>query len=187
MFALAFLTHAFETRTPTQLAFLAVTALIAGLARGFSGFGAALIFVPLAGAILTPRLSSPILLLIDNVGALGLIPRALPLAQGRNVLLMGAGAVLGAPLGAWALAALPSLATRWSITGLALALLALIASGWRFRRTPRASFTLAVGAVSGLCSGAAQAGGPPVVWSWEGRGVAPATARAFPRPRNSKD
>lgn len=178
MFLSSFFAPALEARTPAQLAVIAGVALIAGLARGFSGFGAALIFVPLAGAILTPRLSSPILLLIDNIGALGLIPRALPLAQGRDVLLMSAGALLGTPLGVWALATLPSLTTRWSITALALALLGLLASGWRFRNRPRAAFTLAVGAAAGLCSGAAQAGGPPVVWYWLGGAVAAATARA---------
>ncbi|MGO7594130.1 sulfite exporter TauE/SafE family protein, partial [Rhizobium leguminosarum] len=41
-------------------------ALIAGLARGFSGLGDALIFIPLGGAIVGPKLISPILLVIDG-------------------------------------------------------------------------------------------------------------------------
>ena len=41
---------------------LAVVALIAATARGFSGFGAALIFMPLASSFATPRLVAPLLL-----------------------------------------------------------------------------------------------------------------------------
>ena len=47
------------------LVLLAAAALVAGLARGFSGFGAALVFVPLASALIGPKLASPILVLID--------------------------------------------------------------------------------------------------------------------------
>ncbi|RWX25430.1 sulfite exporter TauE/SafE family protein, partial [Rhizobium leguminosarum] len=51
-------------------------AFIAGLARGFSGFGAALILIPLGGAIVGPKLISPILLVIDGIATLGMIPPA---------------------------------------------------------------------------------------------------------------
>lgn len=41
------------------LIFLAAVALCAGLVRGFSGFGAALIFTPLAAATVSPRMAAP--------------------------------------------------------------------------------------------------------------------------------
>jgi hypothetical protein len=44
-----------------------VAALLAGLARGFSGFGSALIFIPLASAALGPRVAAPLLVLVDNL------------------------------------------------------------------------------------------------------------------------
>jgi uncharacterized membrane protein YfcA len=55
---------------------LIAIAFIAGLARGFSGFGAALIFIPLGGAIIGPKLISPVLLVIDGLATLGMIPPA---------------------------------------------------------------------------------------------------------------
>ncbi|CAM5283714.1 hypothetical protein ATER59S_00435 [Aquamicrobium terrae] len=55
-----------------ELFFLLGSAFIAGLARGFSGFGAALIFMPLAGSIIGPRLAAPVLLIIDAITAIGL-------------------------------------------------------------------------------------------------------------------
>ncbi|MGQ7496161.1 hypothetical protein ACTGY1_10395, partial [Streptococcus suis] len=40
-------------------------AWISGIARGFSGFGSALIFMPLASSIAPPRLVAALLLIID--------------------------------------------------------------------------------------------------------------------------
>ena len=44
-------------------------ALVSGTARGFSGFGSALIFMPLASSIAAPRLVAALLLVIDFVQA----------------------------------------------------------------------------------------------------------------------
>ncbi|MDQ1197919.1 hypothetical protein [Agrobacterium sp. SORGH_AS 787] len=56
----------------SALAFLVLVALSAGLARGFSGFGAALIFVPLASSVMGPQIAVPLLLVVDGVMTLGL-------------------------------------------------------------------------------------------------------------------
>lgn len=42
-----------------------LAALLAGLARGFSGFGAAMIYVPIASASLGPVVAMPVLLIAD--------------------------------------------------------------------------------------------------------------------------
>jgi uncharacterized membrane protein YfcA len=148
-------------------------ALVAGLARGFSGFGAALIFVPLASAALGPRLAAPLLMLVDNLTALPLVPPAWRLAQRQEIGVMTAGALLGAPLGALVLLYMDPLALRWAMCGMVAVMLVLLASGWRYRGRPRPGLSLGVGALSGFCSGAAQMGGPPVVAYWLG-GVGPA-------------
>ena len=153
-------------------------ALIAGLARGFSGFGAALIFVPLAGALLTPKVSAPVLLVVDNVMALGLLPGAWRRAQRPGVFLTVSGALVGAPLGTYLLAHLSSLTLRWVIAILALSVLAFLMSGWRYAGEPRRWVAVMVGAVAGIGSGVAQIGGPPVVAYWLGGRLAADTARA---------
>lgn len=156
------------------LAFTLATAAVAGLARGFSGFGAALIFIPLASATLGPRVAAPLLMLVDNLTALPLVPDAWRRADRGEVASLTAGALLGAPAGAWLLLHLDPLALRWAMCGLAVAMLALLASGWRYHGRPALPLSLAVGASSGLLSGAAQMGGPPVVAYWLG-GAIPAT------------
>ncbi|MET0746918.1 MAG: sulfite exporter TauE/SafE family protein [Rhizobium sp.] len=150
------------------LAALIGIALIAGVARGFSGFGAALILIPLGGAIIGPRLISPVLLIVDGLATLGMVRPAFRMANRREVATMAIGAVIGVPLGTAVLALSDPLLLRWLITGIAAALLALLMSGWRYHGEPTRPLTAAVGLIAGLFSGAAQIGGPPVVAFWLG-------------------
>jgi uncharacterized protein len=159
-------------------ALLTLVSLAAGLSRGFSGFGAALIFVPLASTLVGPKLAVPILVMIDGVFASFLIPQALKLGDRRDVSLMFAGAVIGVPLGTAVLAHYSPLTLRWMIVVMAMAMLALLVSGWKYRGKPVAAATVAVGAISGLFSGIAQVGGPPVVCYWMGTDTAHAKLRA---------
>lgn len=157
---------------------LVLVALTAGLARGFSGFGAALIFMPPASALVGPQLAATTLALVDIVLAAPMIPRALPKVSLPAIAAMLAGAVVTVPLGAWLLKSLDPLTLRWTIAGIAAAMFGLLASGWRYGGRPHPLADLAVGATSGLFSGIAQIGGPPVVAYWLGGAGDHAEARA---------
>ncbi|MCR0984664.1 sulfite exporter TauE/SafE family protein [Roseomonas populi] len=161
----------------TLAATVAIAAL-AGLARGFSGFGAALIFIPLASVALGPRVAVPLLLMVDNVTASPLIPAAWRGAERREVASLLVGALIGTPAGTWLLLHLDPIALRWGMCGLALVMLALLASGWRYHGRPALPLSIGVGAASGILSGAAQMGGPPVVAYWLGGAIPAARVRA---------
>ena len=158
--------------------FLAVSAFIAGLGRGFSGFGNALIFMPLASKIVGPALAAPVLLVIDAIMAAGMLPNAWQLADRREVWMMSAGALIGVPVGTFILAVGDPLTLRWGIVLTVAILLTVLISGWRFRSEPSSQLTIGVGAVSGLFSGAAQLGGLPVVVYLLGRRISGAVMRA---------
>jgi uncharacterized protein len=160
------------------VALLCLVALLAGLARGFSGFGAALIFMPLASAIAGPQTAAAILVLVDLVFAAPLIPKAWSRVSLTSIGTMLAGATLMIPIGAWLLKTTDPTILRWLIAGLAALMLALLISGWRFTGHPRPAITFAVGALSGLFSGIAQIGGPPVVAYWLGGAASAANTRA---------
>jgi uncharacterized protein len=147
---------------------LVAAAFIAGMARGFSGFGAALIFIPLGGAIMGPKLVSPVLLVVDGFATMGMIPRAWHGANRREVFVMAIGAAFGVPAGTAVLALMDPITLRWIITVIAACLLALLISGWRYHGQPRPTLGAVVGLIAGLFSGAAQLGGPPVVAYWLG-------------------
>ena len=153
-------------------------AFLAALARGFSGFGAALIFVPIGSAVLGPQLAVPVLLVVDGVMTLPLVPRATRSCQWRDVLLMAAGGMLGVPVGTAILTHADRTAMRWGISMLILVLLIVLASGWRYRAPPAAPVTTAVGLGAGILSGAAQVGGPPIVLYWLGASLNAASLRA---------
>jgi uncharacterized membrane protein YfcA len=161
-----------------MLTMLALTIFVAGLARGFSGFGAALIFIPLASALIGPKLASPVLLVIDMVAAAGLLPNAVAKANRRDVGAMTAGALLGVPAGAVLLTMADPTLVRWIISVTAAAFLLLLMSGWRYSGKPSVPVASGVGLVAGLYSGAAQLGGPPVVAYWLGGRSNPDMVRA---------
>ena len=151
-----------------HIAFLAFSAFIGGLARGFSGFGAALIFMPLASAVIGPQLAAALLFVCDALMSPPMIPGAYRRAEKRQVAVMFTGAIFGVPLGTALLRYADPLALRWGIVVLVFLLLALLVSGWRYRGRPSPPATVAVGALSGLFAGAAQVGGPPVIAYWLG-------------------
>jgi uncharacterized protein len=160
------------------LAYLAASAWTAGLARGLSGFGGALIFVPLASAIVGPRWAAPLLLMIDSVSAAGLVPNAWRCANRREVGIMAAGALFGVPLGVWLLARADPLALRWGLAAIVAAALVLLVSGWRYRGRRTKPAAAGVGLLGGVLSGTAQIGGPPIATYWLSSPLSPEVVRA---------
>jgi uncharacterized protein len=153
-------------------------ALISGIARGFSGFGSALIFMPLASSIAAPRLVAALLLIIDFIGSAPLIPNAWKQADRKATAIMALGALVGVPIGTWLLTRLEPVTTRWIISFFVLALLLLLLSGWRYRGKDHAAISIGIGGLSGFTSGLAQTGGPPIVAYWLGRPIASVIQRA---------
>jgi uncharacterized protein len=153
-------------------------AFVSGTARGFSGFGSALIFMPLASSIAGPRLVAALLLIIDFVAAAPLLPSAWRKADREATAIMVLGALVGVPIGTYFLNVLDPVTTRWIISGFVAALMALLLSGWRYRGKDHAALSIGIGGLSGFCSGLAQTGGPPIVGYWLGRPITPEVARA---------
>jgi uncharacterized protein len=153
-------------------------ALISGIARGFSGFGSALIFMPLASSIAAPRLVAALLLIIDFIGSTPLLPDAWKNADRKATGIMALGALVGVPVGTWLLTRLEPVTVRWIISVFVLALLLLLLSGWRYRGKDHPAISIGIGGLSGFCSGLAQTGGPPIVGYWLGRPIASVIQRA---------
>ena len=157
---------------------ISAIAFISGTARGFSGFGSALIFMPLASSLATPRLVATLLLIVDFVGSLPLLPNAWCKADRKATSIIVVGALVGVPVGTYFLSVLEPVTTRWIISCFVAALLLLLLSGWRYRGKDHAWLSVGIGGLSGFCSGLAQTGGPPIVGYWLGRPIAPIVARA---------
>jgi hypothetical protein len=125
-------------------------AFISGTARGFSGFGAALIFMPLASSVAAPKLVAALLLFIDFVAAAPLLPGAWRKADRKATAVIVLGALVGVPLGTYFLNVLDPVTTRWIISCFVAALLLLLLSGWRYRGKDHAWLSVGIGGLSGF-------------------------------------
>eukprot|EP01036_Dinobryon_divergens_P043628 gene43628-58103_t len=72
----------------------AAVACIAGMVRGFAGFGAAMLMTPIFSALYGPAVGIALCLLLEIAVALPLVPRVLPLVDWRRIGLLLLAAVL---------------------------------------------------------------------------------------------
>jgi uncharacterized membrane protein YfcA len=153
-------------------------ATISGLVRGFSGFGSALIYMPLIAAVYDPRIAAVTLLLVDFTCSTPFVIGQLRRCTWSEVIPISIAMVVTVPLGTWLLVVLDPIVLRWAISILVLGLVIVLISGWRYRGPSTLPITTGVGFVAGIGAGAAQIAGPPVILYWMSRGNNAATLRA---------
>ncbi|MWB78553.1 TSUP family transporter [Pseudooceanicola sp. 216_PA32_1] len=145
------------------LPFLALAVLVAGLVRGFSGFGAALIMMPVAAAIMPLPVAIVMMAVVGVLSWPVLLPRALREADRSEAAILGLAALVTAPLGTWVLTAVPQEVLRWTLATIASATLLALLSGLRYRGRVSRPGVAAVGGAVGLMGGATGLSGPPAV------------------------
>jgi len=157
---------------------VALVAALAGLVRGFSGFGAALIFVPLGGMVYDAKTAVLLLWIVDGCGALPFLPPHLRRARWHEVVPLVIGSTIAMPAGVWILTHGDPYWLRWAVSGVVLLSTLALASGWRYHRAASLGMTISVGGAAGLSSGAVGIGGPPLVLFWLGGQANAAQARS---------
>jgi uncharacterized protein len=142
--------------------------VVAGVVRGLSGFGAAMILVPILSAVLGPAVAVPLLTAVDGLVTMPLFAAATRRCRWREVVPITLAASATLPIGIAILVYVAPETLRLGISVVILCLLAAIASGWRYAGAPSLPLTLGVGATSGVLGGAAGLIGPPVILFWLG-------------------
>jgi uncharacterized protein len=142
----------------------AVVACIAGMVRGFAGFGAAMIMTPIFSAFYGPAVGVALCLLLEIAVALPVVPGVVRLVDWRRIGLLLAAAAIGVPVGNLVLTQVAPEPMRWAISAIVLGAVALLASGWRFAGQPRPATTVAAGVSSGFLNGLAGMAGPPIAF-----------------------
>ena len=107
--------------------------VLAGVVRGFAGFGAAMMFIPIVSVVFEPKFAVAALFMIDFITPLPLIPKALKEFELKEVLPISIGATLTVPLGVYILKYSDPILLRYIISISILILIALLASGWRYK------------------------------------------------------
>jgi uncharacterized protein len=141
-------------------------AVLAGVVRGFSGFGSAQIYIPLIAAVYSPRVAAVTLLLIDTLGSAPFTVRAFAYCTWSEVMPIYIAAAIAVPFGTMALMVVDPIVLRWFIAFLVLSLVGVLMSGWRYHGRPSLPVTVGVGLFSGFGGGAVQIAGPPVLIYW---------------------
>ncbi|NNF91515.1 MAG: sulfite exporter TauE/SafE family protein [Boseongicola sp.] len=154
------LTGAFQT---PGLWFLIFGAALAGVVRGFVGFGTAMVYLPIAAQVLTPFEALTTLIVKDLTGPLIHVPRALRDGHPADVLRLALGALLGVPLGVWVLSQIAPEVFRWGVSLIALTLLVLLVGGVRYRGRMTRPLVFGTGFAGGILGGSAGLPGPPII------------------------
>ena len=174
----AFIAEAWALLLQPTTWFVGAVVLVSGVVRGFSGFGGALIFIPLTAAVLGPRKAVAVFYLFDLVSATPYGYTYFPKCRWKEVLPMLVGAIATVPLGAYLLKYTDPLALRWIMAGVVLSMLALLVTGWRYKNEPTAPVSFGLGLIAGVSGGATGVSGPVVIAYWLSSTAAASVIRA---------
>ena len=141
----------------------ALVAALAGVVRGITGFGGAMVMAPPLALLLGPRLTVPVVLLLESFAAAPQVVQTRGLVRWRVV-----GPILGAtcitvPLGGYVLLAADPQWLRRAIAAIVIVFALLLLRGWRYSGSQRTSTGVALGGMAGAMLGATSIGGPPVI------------------------
>jgi uncharacterized membrane protein YfcA len=162
----------------TRLIFAAVSVFAAGLIRGFSGFGSALINAPILSLIWGPTVGVPIAALVEIAPAIQLTPKAVKIAHWNTVWALAIPAVILLPLGTFILVSVPADDMRRAIGAIVLVAALILWSGWRYRGPRGTGPAIGVGLFGGALAGATGVAGPPVILYLMSSEDSPALTRA---------
>jgi uncharacterized membrane protein YfcA len=137
--------------------------LVGGFLRGFVGFGAALVIVPVLSLAYGPLVAIPALTVIGIPTLVQLLPDAIRHSERRIVVPMSAAILLSAPLGTWVLVSVAPALMKMVISALVIGLVGMLARGWKLDGDVGRPVLILAGAAGGLVQGVAGVGGPPVV------------------------
>ena len=160
------------------LIWLVIAVIAAGLVRGFSGFGSAMIIMPAASSVLAPVEAVIFMVVAELVGPITNFRAAWRDGSPPEVGLLMLGAACALPFGVWALSTMDPTVFGWVVSICVLTLLVLTMSGWRFRGDLTRRMITGAGALGGFMTGFAGIPGPPVIMLYMASTLPIATIRA---------
>jgi uncharacterized membrane protein YfcA len=145
------------------LGWLIAAALVAGMVRGFSGFGTAMIYLPVAAQVLPPLWAIVTLVVMDIFGPIPNLPRAFKDVHRRDLALLIGGTLCLLPVGLSVLSLVAPEIYRYGLSTVSLVLVACLALGFRYRGVIYPPLVAGIGAFAGFLGGVIGVPGPPVI------------------------
>jgi uncharacterized membrane protein YfcA len=137
--------------------------LVAGLMRGFAGFGSAMLMAPIFAILFGSADMVVTVVAIELVVSVQLFPQVRKNADWRTLAPMSIAACAAMPLGVWLLASVDKGTIVTAVSAVIVAFVVLMWTGWKYRGRRSAFAGAAVGAVSGAMMATTSVGGPPVL------------------------
>lgn len=144
-----------------QLYSLTIAALN-GVVHGYTGFGGALLMVPLLTFLFGPVKAIAIVGIIIIFGSVQLYPWAARRAQWRELLPIFIGIAMATPIGIYFLFTVDPILIRRSMGAFILIFALILMSGWVYRGPRGIGPSTFVGVLSGGITGLSGVGGPPL-------------------------
>ena len=160
------------------LAWVALAAFVAGIVRGFAGFGTAMIYLPIAAQVMPPLWAIVTLAGMDIIAPSVHIPAALRNGHKRDLARLMIGVVLMMPVGLFVLTRTDPSVFRYLVSILSIAMLAVLLSGFRYRGAVTKPMVYGIGGAGGFLGGAAGLPGPPVILFYMASPHGPSVIRA---------
>ena len=152
--------HSFS---PETLVLAGLVALAAGVIRGITGFGGAMVMAPPLALLLGPRVAVPVTLLLEGIAAMPMLWQTRQLVRWPLIGPIIAAACVMIPVGGYILVIADALTLRRAIAAAVIVCALLMLSGWRYSGPHRLGTSVALGALSGTMTGAIAIGAPPVI------------------------
>lgn len=152
-----------DSFAPETLALAALIGALAGVIRGITGFGGALVMSPPFALLLGPLVAVPVILLLEGIVAMPMLVQLRRQVRWRVIGPIIAAAYVTMPIGTWILVSADPLLMRRVIAAVVIVFSLVLLLGWRYAGRQRLATGLGLGAVSGTMLGATSLGGPPVI------------------------
>jgi uncharacterized membrane protein YfcA len=136
---------------------------LAGVVRGITGFGGAMVLTPPLALLLGPRLAIPVVLLVEAFAGAPMLREAARRATWRTLTPITLAAFVTIPLGGYVLVHADQDLLRRAIAAIVVVFALLLLKGYRYGGPRGLGSSMSVGAVAGTFVGAAGIGGPPVI------------------------
>jgi uncharacterized membrane protein YfcA len=149
--------------SPLELIVSIVIIFLAGIVRGYSGFGFSALVVMSLVLILPPAEVVPIAFILEIGASLAMLPYVWRKVKWNVAGWLFAGAAIGSPVGVHFLATIDPDFMKLMISGIVLMACFLLIRGYRFKAPAGRLGNGATGLLSGLVNGVGAVGGLPVV------------------------
>ena len=147
----------------SSFAYGMVAVLAGAWLKGYTGFGASMLWMTSLSLVLPPLQVVPMVLMFEVVTSVTLLPQIWPDVRWRSIALLLLGTWAATPIGIHALASLPAAPIRLALAVVVLVAAVLILRGFALSKEPGRPATVGVGLMAGVLNGSMGIVGPPVI------------------------